>query len=45
MVDFAVSCAKGKRGTRDEYRWSKLVLPEVPLLGPLRGEREEGEAR
>lgn len=36
LVDFSVECAKGKRGTRDEYRWGKLAAePPVSLLGPL----------
>jgi len=39
MVDFCVKTAKGQRGTRDDYRWAKLLLPEIPLLGPLEGKR------
>jgi hypothetical protein len=39
MVDFCVKQAKGQGSTRDDYRWSKLLLPDVELLGPL------GEAR
>lgn len=35
MVDFAVKCAKGQRGTRDDYRWAKLLQPGVPTIGPL----------
>ena len=39
MVDFCVKQAKGQASTRDDYRWSKLILPNTELLGPL------GEAR
>jgi len=35
MVEFAVASARGQRKTRDDYRWSKLLLPDVPLLGRL----------
>ena len=35
MVDFCVKTAKGQRGTRDDYRWAKLLDPRIPLLGPL----------
>ncbi len=34
MVDFCTKMAKGKLGTRDDYRWSKLIEP-VDELGPL----------
>ena len=36
MVDFCCSTAKGKRSTRDDYRWSKLMLP-TDVIGPLGG--------
>lgn len=39
MVDFCVKTAKGQRGTRDDYRWAKLLDPKIPLLGPLEGKR------
>jgi hypothetical protein len=39
MVDFCVKTAKGQRGTRDDYRWAKMIDPEIPLLGPLGGNR------
>jgi glutathione synthase/RimK-type ligase-like ATP-grasp enzyme len=35
MVDFCVKKAKGQSSTRDEYRWSKLLDPRTPTLGPL----------
>jgi hypothetical protein len=35
MVDFCVAQAKGRPGTRDDYRWAKLLDPATPLLGPL----------
>jgi hypothetical protein len=39
MVDFCVKTAKGHRGTRDDYRWAKMLDPKIPLLGPLGGDR------
>jgi glutathione synthase/RimK-type ligase-like ATP-grasp enzyme len=45
MVEFAVNCAKGKRGTRDDYRWAKTLNPKVELFGPLGEGREAGESR
>jgi hypothetical protein len=39
MVDFCVKTAKGQRGTRDDYRWAKMIDPKIPLLGPLGGDR------
>jgi glutathione synthase/RimK-type ligase-like ATP-grasp enzyme len=35
LVEFAVGCAKGKQGTRDDYRWSKFLLPDPKTLGNL----------
>jgi hypothetical protein len=35
MVDFCVKTVKGQRGTRDDYRWAKLIDPKTPLVGPL----------
>jgi hypothetical protein len=35
MVDFCVKQAKGQAGTRDDYRWAKLIDPTTPVLGPL----------
>ena len=35
MVDFCVKQALGQAGTRDDYRWSKLLDPRTPVLGPL----------
>ena len=45
MVEFSVACAKGRRGTRDDYRWAKLLEEDVMLFGPLGEEQEVGEAR
>jgi glutathione synthase/RimK-type ligase-like ATP-grasp enzyme len=38
MVDYCVKMAKGKLGTRDNYRWGQLIQP-VDETGPLGGER------
>lgn len=35
MVDFCVKMAKGQAGTRDDYRWAKLLDPKTPVMGPL----------
>ena len=35
MVDFCVKQAKGQAGTREDYRWAKLLDPATPVLGPL----------
>jgi glutathione synthase/RimK-type ligase-like ATP-grasp enzyme len=45
MVEFSVSCARGQKGTRDDYRWAGLLLPETPTFGPLGEAREAGETR
>ncbi|HVY45859.1 MAG TPA: hypothetical protein VHB21_08270 [Minicystis sp.] len=37
MVDFCCKMAKGQLGTRDDYRWSRLLQP-VEEMGPLRRE-------
>jgi glutathione synthase/RimK-type ligase-like ATP-grasp enzyme len=39
MVDFCVKSAKGQGGTRDGYRWNKLLLP-TDTLGPLSSKEE-----
>jgi hypothetical protein len=39
MVDFCVKHAKGQAGTRDDYRWSKLLDPKTRVLGPLGSSR------
>jgi glutathione synthase/RimK-type ligase-like ATP-grasp enzyme len=45
MVEFSVACAKGRRGTRDDYRWVKVLEEDVKLFGPLGDDGEVGEAR
>jgi hypothetical protein len=27
--------AKGQQGTRDDYRWARMIDPATPALGPL----------
>jgi hypothetical protein len=34
-VDVCVAKALGRAGTRDDYRWSKLLDARTPVLGPL----------